>query len=131
MVNAGRFYEKTKPLTVFKAGSKWGDWTEELTPAADELVITKQYPSAFFGTSLAATLTTLRVDSVLLTGLTTSGCVRATCVDACSNGFTTFVVEDACGDRHADPHKANLFDMQAKYAEVISEPKALAYLKNI
>lgn len=131
MVNAGRFYEKTKPLTVFKEGSKWGKWTKSLTPSSDELVITKQYPSAFFGTSLAATLTALGVDSVLLTGLTTSGCVRASCVDSCSNGFTTFVIEDACGDRHPEPHKANLFDMQAKYAEVISEESAVEYLLNL
>lgn len=128
MVNAGRFYEKTKPLTVFKEGSKWGNWTKDLSPSPEELVISKQYPSAFFGTSLAATLTALGVDSVLLAGLTTSGCVRASCVDACSNGFTTFVIEDACGDRHPAPHKANLFDMQAKYAEVINEESTVKYL---
>lgn len=131
MVDAGRFFEKTKPLSVFKAGSKWGAWTESLTPNSDELVISKQYPSAFFGTSLAATLTAMGVDSVFLAGLTTSGCVRATCVDACSSGFTTFVVEDACGDRHPDPHKANLFDMQAKYAEVINEARALEYFQSL
>ena len=129
MVNAGRFYEKTKPLDVFKQGSKWGDWPKGFEPAPDELVISKQYPSAFFGTSLAATLTTLGIDCVVLGGLSTSGCVRASCVDACSNGFTTFVVKEACGDRHPAPHEANLFDMQAKYAEVISEAEALKHIK--
>lgn len=131
MVDAGRFYEKTKPLEVFKRGSKWGDWLDELTPNEDDFVITKQYPSAFFGTSLAATLTAQGIDCVVLGGVSTSGCVRATCVDACSNGFTTFVVEDACGDRHPAPHKANLFDMQAKYAEVVSEIEATRLLDSI
>jgi len=91
-------------------------------------VITKQYPSAFFGTSLAATLTAMRVDCVLLTGLTTSGCVRATCVDAMSHGFVTLVVADACGDRAEAPHQANLFDMSAKYADLLSTSEAAAYL---
>ena len=98
---------------------------------ADELVVMKQYPSAFFGTSLASTLTAMGVDSVLLTGLTTSGCVRASCVDAMSHGFPTAVIADACGDRHAAPHEANLFDMNAKYADVVSEADVLAYLSTL
>ena len=65
---------------------------------------------------------------MLLTGLTTSGCVRATCIDAMSHGFRTAVVAEACGDRHAAPHEANLFDMNAKYADVVSEDEALAFL---
>jgi maleamate amidohydrolase len=68
------------------------------------------------------------VDSVILTGLTTSGCVRASCVDAISYGFITSVVRDACGDRHEGPHEANLFDMNAKYADVVSEVDILDYL---
>lgn len=131
MVDAGRFFEKTKPLSVFKSGSEWGGWTDELQPAPQELVITKQYPSAFFGTSLAATLTAMGIDCVMLAGLSTSGCVRATCVDACSNGFTTFVVKDACGDRHPVPHEANLFDMQAKYGEVITTSKCIELLSKL
>src|SRR5690606_13295329 len=74
-----------------------------LDPYDDELVISKQYPSAFFGTSLASTLTAMGVDNVLLTGLTTSGCIRASCIDSMSHGFRTCVIEDACGDRHSDP----------------------------
>lgn len=105
-----------------------GDWPEGLTPTKDELVVSKQYPSAFFGTSLASTLTSLGVDNVILTGLTTSGCVRASCVDAMSHGFITTVVRDACGDRHNHPHEANLFDMQAKYADVVSEHEIIAQL---
>jgi maleamate amidohydrolase len=71
------------------------------------------------------------VDSVMLTGLTTSGCVRATCVDAMSHGFRTSVIAEACGDRHAAPHEANLFDMNAKYADVVGETDATAFLNGL
>jgi maleamate amidohydrolase len=120
-MDGGRFFEKATPLHNFLRGNPMGGWTAGLEPRDEELVISKQYPSAFFGTSLASTLTSLGVDNVILGGLTTSGCVRATCVDAMSHGFMTTVVREACGDRHPAPHEANLFDMQAKYADVVSE----------
>lgn len=126
-LDGGRFFEKSKPLRYFLAGNPMGAWPEGLEPRADELVISKQYPSAFFGTSLAATLTASGVDSVILTGLSTSGCVRATCVDAMSHGFRTIVAADGCGDRHPGPHEANLFDMNAKYADVVGEADVLDY----
>jgi maleamate amidohydrolase len=128
-INGGRFFEKSKPLRYFVEGNPMGAWPKGLEPQPDELVISKQYPSAFFGTSLASTLTSLGVDSVLLTGLSTSGCVRATCVDAMSHGFRTTVIADACGDRHEAPHKANLFDMNAKYADVVGEAEVIAHLE--
>lgn len=128
-INGGRFFEKATPLRYFLEGSPMGDWPDGLEPSEDELIVSKQYPSAFFGTSLASTLTSLGVDNVILTGLTTSGCVRATCVDAMSHGFITTVVSDACGDRHKDPHEANLFDMQAKYADVVSEDEIVSHLQ--
>lgn len=127
-MNGGRFYEKARPLRYFLEGSAMGAWPKGLEPTPDELVISKQYPSAFFGTSLASTLTSLGVDNVILTGLTTSGCVRASCVDAMSHGFITTVVREACGDRHDGPHEANLFDMQAKYADVVSQDEIIAQL---
>jgi maleamate amidohydrolase len=127
-IDGGRFYKKARPLRYFLEGSPMGAWPKGLKPAADELIISKQYPSAFFGTSLASTLTSLGVDNVILTGLTTSGCVRASCVDAMSHGFITTVVREACGDRHEGPHEANLFDMQAKYADVVSEEEIIAHL---
>lgn len=130
-INGGRFFEKAAPLRNFIEGSPMGAWPAGLTPRADELVVSKQYPSAFFGTSLASTLTALGRDSVILTGLTTSGCVRATCVDAMSYGFRTAVVADACGDRHPSPHEANLFDMNAKYADVISESDTLEFFARL
>ncbi len=130
-IDGGRFYEKASPLRFFLQGSPMGAWPKGLEPTADELIISKQYPSAFFGTSLASTLTSLGVDHVILTGLTTSGCVRASCVDAMSHGFITSVVRDACGDRHDDPHEANLFDMNAKYADVVSEDEIIGHLRNL
>jgi maleamate amidohydrolase len=130
-IDGGRFFEKAAPLRNFLKGSPMGAWGPGLEPFADELVVSKQYPSAFFGTSLASTLTAMGVDSVLLTGLTTSGCVRASCVDAMSHGFRTAVIADACGDRHSAPHEANLFDMNAKYADVVSEAEAVAFLSGL
>jgi maleamate amidohydrolase len=130
-INGGRFFEKAAPLRYFLQGNPMGAWGPGLEPFDDELVVSKQYPSAFFGTSLASTLTAMGVDSVLLTGLTTSGCVRASCVDAMSHGFRTAVVAEACGDRHAAPHEANLFDMNAKYADVVSEAEAVTFLEGL
>jgi maleamate amidohydrolase len=130
-LNGGRFFEKALPLRNFIKGRSTAEFAAGLEPRPDEIVVTKQYPSAFFGTSLASTLTARGVDSVILTGLTTSGCVRASCVDAMSCGFRTLVVREACGDRHPDPHEANLFDMNAKYADVIGEDEALAYLERL
>ena len=127
-LDGGRFFEKVRPLRNFLRGNPMGDWPRGLTPTENELVISKQYPSAFFSTSLASTLTAMGVDNVILTGLTTSGCVRAACVDSMSHGFITTVVRDACGDRHSEPHEANLFDMQAKYADVVSEEEIIAHL---
>ncbi|MEL7374918.1 MAG: isochorismatase family protein, partial [Pseudomonadota bacterium] len=131
LIDGGRFAQKALPLEVFKAGGPMGAWPAGLVPSDDELVVSKQYPSAFFGTSLASTLTASGIDSLIITGLTTSGCVRATCVDACSHGFVPIIVADACGDRHDDPHQANLFDMNAKYGDVVSETEALAYLSGL
>ena len=130
-INGGRFYQKAKPLRHFCAGSPMGAWPGTLAPEADELIISKQYPSAFFGTSLASTLASNGIDSLIITGLTTSGCIRATCVDAMSYGFIPIVVRDACGDRHEAPHEANLFDMNAKYGDVVSEAETIAYLESL
>ncbi len=126
--DGGIFYRKVPALKLFERGSPMGAFPASLTPRDGELVISKQYASAFFGTHLAATLTAMGVDTLLITGLSTSGCVRATALDACQHGFLPFVVREACGDRHPAPHAANLFDLQAKYAEVISESDAIAKL---
>lgn len=126
--NGGLFYQKIPALKAFDKGSPLGRFPDSLMPGPNDLVVTKQYASAFFGTGLAETLRTMGVDTLVITGLSTSGCVRATALDALQSGFAPFVVREACGDRHAAPHDANLFDLQAKYAEVISEATALDYL---
>ena len=127
-LDGGVFFRKAPPLKVMEWGSPLGDLVEGLERLPTEPMVTKQYPSAFFGTSLAATLTAMGVDTVLLTGVTTSGCVRATCVDAMSHGFITLVVSDAVGDRAKAPHQANLYDMSAKYADLVTTSEAAAYL---
>ena len=128
--DGGVFYRKVPALEVFVSGNLLGAWPAGLEPAEGELVISKQYPSAFFGTALAATLNEEGIDTLIITGVTTSGCVRATCVDAMSYGFVPIVVADACGDRHAAPHEANLFDMNAKYADVVDEALILKQLSS-
>ncbi len=127
-LDGGLFYRKVPALKAFDAGSPLGAFPPELQPLDGELIVSKQYASAFFGTSLASTLNALRIDTLLITGFSTSGCVRASVLDALQHGFVPLVVADACGDRHPDPHRANLFDLQAKYAEVIDEAAALALL---
>jgi maleamate amidohydrolase len=119
--DGGVFYRKVPLLKTFEAGSPLALPPAQLAPRADEIVIVKQYASAFFGTSFAATLTSRGIDTLVVAGVSTSGCVRATAVDACQNGFVPFVCRDAVGDRHPSPHEANLFDLAAKYAEVVGE----------
>ena len=126
--DGGLFYRKVPALTCFLQGSPLGEIAPSLQPRPDEVVVLKQYASAFFGTSLAATLTSQRIDTVLVTGFSTSGCVRATALDALQHGFAPFVVREACGERDPAPQQANLFDLQAKYAEVIDQTMALALL---
>lgn len=119
-LDGGVFFRKVPALKVFCAGHPLAEHVPALAPTPQEPVVTKQYASAFFGTSLASTLRAVDVDCVLLAGMSTSGCVRASTVDALQNGFIPIVVSDACGDRHPQPHEANLFDLQAKYADVMT-----------
>lgn len=129
--DGGAFYAKVPALSCFDAGRETQKLAAPLALTEADILVTKQYPSAFFGTSLAATLHWLRVDTVLLTGVTTSGCVRATCIDAISHGFVTLVVEDAVGDRAEGPHRANLYDMSAKYADLVSTDHALDFIQGL
>jgi len=131
--DGGVFFRKLPALASFERGRhpELAAFGEGLEPLPSERVFTKQYASAFFGTRLAETLHSLGVDTVLIGGVSTSGCVRATAVDACQHGFVPLVVRDAVGDRHPAPHEANLFDLQAKYAEVIDLAAAEQYLSSI
>lgn len=129
--DGGVFFRKVKALATFEKGAdpRFQAFAEGLEPLADEVVITKQYASGFFGTTLAATLTALGADTVILAGLSTSGCIRATGLDACQNGFIPVVVRECVADRDARVHEANLFDLNAKYADVVGLDEALVYLE--
>jgi len=128
--DGGAFFAKVPALSCFEAGRDSQKLADGLSVEDGDILITKQYPSAFFATSLDATLRWLKVDTLLLTGVTTSGCVRATCIDSISYGFVTVVVSDAVGDRAVGPHEANLFDMSAKYADLCTSEEAIAYFAN-
>ncbi len=127
-VDGGVFYRKVPALQCFLGHTPFGAFPPGLSPRDDELVISKQYPSAFFGTPLAATLRALEVDTVVIGGFSTSGCVRASALDALQHGFIPYVVREACGDRASGPHEANLFDIQAKIGEVVSEAEAVGLM---
>ncbi len=127
--DGGVFVRKVSALRHLFGGGPWSELMPEVAPVEGELVVTKQYASAFFGTSLASTLVSLGVDTVVIVGVSTSGCIRATGVDAVQHGFIPLVVRDAVADRTPETHDANLFDLQAKYAEVVDEKTAVAYLE--
>jgi nicotinamidase-related amidase len=122
------FRAKIPALACFLEGERSGEFVAEAEPAPGELVIAKEYASAFFGTTLASTLVSHGIDSLLITGVSTSGCVRATAVDAIQHGFRPTVLSDACGDRAAAPHDANLFDLDGKYADVRTVDDVIADL---
>ena len=131
--DGGVFFRKLAALSVFETGRapELAAFAPGLEPAAGETLITKQYASAFFGTTLASTLTSLGVDTLIIAGVSTSGCVRATAVDACQHGFVPLVVREAVGDRANEQHLANLLDLQTKYAEVVSLHSVLGYLATL
>lgn len=118
-------------LNILKRGSDWVEVDPRFTRRPDDVVIEKGGPSAFFATSLDAVLRQKGCDSVMVCGLSTSGCVRATVVDALQYNYPAWVVAQACGDRNHSAHTANLHDMHAKYAEVVSLDRALACISQI
>jgi len=130
-LDGGVFYKKVPALKNFLKGSPMAEFVDGLEPKENELIITKQYASSFFGTNLASTLSASGVDTLLITGWSTSGCVRASALDACQSGFIPIVVKEAVGDRDPKVHESNLFDLQAKYAEVKSKKEVLNYLRSI
>lgn len=123
--DGGVFFRKVGALESFVRGNPLGDWLPDLSPVDGDVVVTKQYASGFFGTSLADELRSRDADTTIICGVSTSGCVRATATDACQHGFVPIVVEQACGDRDPDIHRSNLFDLDAKYADVESLPRVL------
>ena len=128
LANGGLFVRKVPALAAFAedAPGGWGELV--LQPEPGELVVVKQYASAFVGTSLAATLHTQGVDTVVIAGVSTSGCVRATATDALHHGLRPQVVRDACADRSPAIHNSNLADLDAKYADVTDLATAITKL---
>jgi len=126
--DGGVWYQKVGVLSSFDRGNPLADWLDGLEPDADDLVITKQHASGFNGTDLADRMAALGVDTALVCGVSTSGCVRATATDASAAGFMPFVVREAVGDRTLAVEEANLFDLHAKYADVVSLADVLEYL---
>lgn len=120
--------EKMPVMRVLTSGSHWERIDERIAPLPDEPIVVKHTASAFAGTDLADRLRAARVGTVVVTGATTSGCVRATAVDACAHDFVTYVVRDCVGDRERGPHEAALVDLDAKYADVIDLDAALTLL---
>jgi maleamate amidohydrolase len=129
--DGGLFVRKIPILRELVEGAPLAAFLPELQPADDDVVVTKQYASAFFGTSLASTLVAAGRDTVILTGVSTSGCIRATAVDALQHGFRAIVPRECVADRHAGPHEANLFDIDAKYGDVLSLEAVISALKQM
>src|SRR5690606_16344628 len=129
--DGGYFFRKVGALRHFVGETPLGEIMPEVTPEGDEVTIVKQYASAFFGTTLASTLRALDVDTVPIAGVSTSGRIRASAVDAIQSGFIPIVVREAVGDRDPAPHEASLFDIQAKYGEVYALADAIAYLERV
>ncbi len=127
--DAGVFIKKVPSLKVLVRGSKYCDVDDRIRPVVGESVLEKKFASGFFGTDLDTRLRGLGVDTVVIVGATTSGCIRASAIDSMQHGFRTIVVRDAVGDRAPGPHEANLFDIDAKYGDVIDSHEVLSYLR--
>lgn len=123
--------QKAPGLAELQVGGKWVEIDPRLERREDEVVILKKGASAFFGTNLPSVLVSENVDTLVLCGATTSGCIRATAVDLLQYGYPTLVPRECVGDRARAPHEANLVDIQAKYADVVSVEDALSYLERV
>jgi nicotinamidase-related amidase len=129
--DAGIWTLKQKGVVTLKAGTDGVELDPRLDFRPGDSLLTKKYASCFFGTDLVPRLNSQRVDTLIITGCTTSGCVRATAVDAVQNGFRPMVVREAVGDRSEAAHAQSLFDLDAKYADVVSLDETLAYLRDV
>jgi maleamate amidohydrolase len=129
--DGGWFVRKVPALRKLVPGEPLAEIDPKVAPLAEEVVITKQYPSPFFGTPLAPMLATLGVDTLILAGCSTSGCVRAGALDGVQHGYRVIVPRECVGDRHDGPHDANLFDINAKYGDVVGRDEVIQYLANL
>jgi maleamate amidohydrolase len=126
---AAAFIDKIPALLTLEAGSRWVEIDPRIAPLPDEPVLNKLFASAFFGTPLSNLLTAAGCDGVIVTGASTSGCVRATVVDALQHGFRPVVPREAVGDRNPAAHEANLYDIDTKYGDVVSLDEVIAHLE--
>lgn len=129
--DAGHFLRKVPSLETLQQGSRWVEIDPRFERRPEETIVDKKYASAFFGTALASTLRALAADTVLVCGCTTSGCVRASVVDALQHGFRPIVPRQCVGDRAPGPHRANLLDIHGKYGDVVELDEVLAYLADL
>lgn len=129
--DAGVHCLKVPRLLTLTEDSPGSQIVPELQPRKGEIIIRKRLPSAFFGTDLTGMLLAKGVDTLLIAGCTTSGCVRASTLDAMCHGFRPMVISDCVGDRAEGPHAASLFDMGQKYADVITRAEALAEIDRL
>jgi len=129
--DAGLFPRKVAGLRLLVSGSRWVELDPRLKRRPDEALVRKKFASAFFGTGLAQWLSQRTVDTVVITGCTTSGCIRATAVDALQYGLHAIVPREAVGDRAELPHVANLFDIDAKYGDVVGVEEVLSYFRRL
>ena len=129
--DGGWFVRKVPALRKLVPGEPLAEIDPAVAPLPDEVVIVKQYPSPFFGTPLAPMLTALGVDTLILAGCSTSGCVRAGALDGVQHGYRVVVPRECVGDRHDGPHDANLFDIHAKYGDVVGRDQVIAYLSGL
>ncbi len=129
--DGGWFVRKVPALRKLVPGEPLAEIDPKVAPLPEEVVIVKQYPSPFFGTPLAPMLATLGVDTLILAGCSTSGCVRAGALDGVQHGYRVIVPRECVGDRHDAPHDANLFDINAKYGDVVSRDEVVAYLAGL
>jgi maleamate amidohydrolase len=125
---AKAFIDKVPTLLTLAPGTRWPRIDHRIAPRPDEPVLMKLFASAFFGTALSAMLAAHDCDTVVVTGASTSGCVRATAVDAVQHGYRVIVPREAVADRAAGPHEASLFDIDAKYGDVVGLEDAVALL---
>jgi maleamate amidohydrolase len=123
--------EKAPGLGDLVVGGKWVEIDPRLERRDEETVILKKGASAFFGTNLPSILVSQGVDTVIMCGATTSGCIRATAIDLLQYGYPTLVPRECVGDRAQGPHEANLVDIQAKYADVVPVEEVLAYVESV
>ncbi|MDZ4090283.1 MAG: N-carbamoylsarcosine amidohydrolase [Arthrobacter sp.] len=128
---AGKWIQKIPSNSWLVEGSEWVELDDRLERQNNEMLLVKKYASCFFGTDLAARLVSKGIDTLILVGCTTSGCIRATAVDSCSYGFHTIVVEEGVGDRAELPHLASLFDIDNKYGDVVGLAEANTYLEHV